>query len=266
MDPEQQYFTALILAADREADNPVAKAAGVLCKSLAPVDETPMIFRVLDALSSSEKVGDKLLCGPPRAIIDQESELGDYLASGKAAWIENQATPSLSAYESIKSLPQENPVLLTTSDHALLTSEVVDYFCNKAQESGCDVAIALAPYETVMAAYPQTARTGYRFKDGKYCSCNLFAFLTPKSRSVPTFWRRIEQQRKNPLLVISSLGWITVLRYLVGGLSLPEAVEKISGRLGCKVGVVVMPYPEAAIDVDSVQDWHLVQQIVAKRR
>lgn len=266
MDPEQRNFAAIILAADRETHNPVAEAAGVSCKSLAPIDETPMIFRVLDALSSSDKVADKLLCGPPRAIIDQESELGAYLASGKAAWIENLATPSLSAHESLKSLPLDKPVLLTTSDHALLTSEVVDYFCNKAQGSGCDVVLALAPYETVMSAYPQTARTGYRFKDGKYCSCNLFAFLTPKARAVATFWRRIEQQRKNPLRVISALGWLTVLRYLVGGLSLPETMEKISGQLGCRAGAVIMPYPEAAIDVDSVQDWHLVQQIVAKRR
>lgn len=265
MKTEQQLFTAIILAADREADNPVAEAAGVPCKSLAPVDETPMIFRVLDALSSSAKIRDKLLCGPPRAIIDQEPSLSDYLSSGKAAWIENQATPSLSAHESIKSLPQDNPILLTTSDHALLTSEVVDYFCEKALKSGCDVAIALARHETVMAAYPNTARTGYRFKDGTYCSCNLFAFLTPKARTVPAFWRRIEQQRKNPLLVMSALGWITVLRYLVGSLSLSETMEKISDRLNCIAGAVVLPYPEAAIDVDSVQDWHLAQGIASKR-
>jgi len=266
MTTEQQQFTAIILAADRETDNPVAEAADVLCKALAPVCKTPMIFRVLDALASSCKVSDKLLCGPPKSVIEQEPELDDYIASGKAAWIENQATPSLSAYEGIKSLPQESAILLTTSDHALLTSEITDYFCNRAQESGCDVVIALAPYETVTAAYPQTTRTGYRFKDGTYCSCNLFAFLTPEARTVPSFWRSIEQKRKNPLLVISALGWMTVLHYLVGGLSLDKAMEKISHRLGCRAGVVVMPFPEAAIDVDSVQDWHLVQKIVAERR
>lgn len=264
MKTEQQLFTAIILAADREADNPVAEAAGVLCKSLAPVDKAPMIFRVLDALSSSAKIEDKLLCGPPRAIIDQEPSLSDYLSSGKANWIKNQATPSLSAHESIHSLPKDNPVLLTTSDHALLTSEVVDYFCDKAQRSGCDVVIALARHETVMAAYPQTSRTGYRFRDGTFCSCNLFAFLTPKARTVPAFWRRIEQKRKNPLLVMSALGWGTVLRYLLGSLSLAEAMEKISDRLNCRAGAVVLPYPEAAIDVDSVQDWHLAQKVASK--
>lgn len=264
MDTEQQLFTAVILAADRESVNPVAEAAGVRCKSLAPVNGTPMIFRVLEALSSSCTVDNKLLCGPPKTIIDHEPELHDYITSGKVTWIENQATPSLSAFAAMKSLPQESAILLTTSDHALLTPGIVDYFCHNAQSSGCDVVVALARHETVMEAYPQTSRTAYRFKDDAYCSCNLFAFLTPRARAIPDFWRRIEQQRKNPLRVISLLGWITVLRYVMGNLTLSEAVARISDRLGCRAGIVVMPYPEAAVDVDSAADLHLVQKIAAQ--
>ena len=264
MDIEQQLFTAIILAADRETANPVAEAAGVRCKSLAPINGTPMILRVLEALSSSNKVENKLLCGPPGDILDQEPELNDYVTSGKATWMENQATPSLSAYEAMKSLPQDSAILLTTSDHALLTPKIVDYFCHEAQGSGCDLVVALTRYETVMAAYPETSRTAYRFKDGGYCSCNLFAFLTHRARVVPNSWRRVEEQRKSPLRVISALGWGTVLRYLMRSLTLAEAVDRISQRLGCKIGIVVIPYPEAAIDVDSAEDWHLVQQIAGE--
>jgi len=264
MDTDQQAFTAIVLAADRESANPVAKAAGVRCKSLAPINGTPMIFRVLKALSSSNKVKKTLFCGPPKNIIDQEPELNECIAAGKATWIANQATPSLSTHEAMKSLPQESAILVTTSDHALLSPKIVDYFCHEAQESGCDVVVALTRHETVMAAYPETSRTAYRFKDGSFCSCNLFAFLTPQARTVPSFWRQVEQQRKNPLRVISILGWSTVLLYLLRSLTLSEAVNRISRRLGCKVGIVVMPYPEAAVDVDSAEDLHLVQQIALK--
>jgi GTP:adenosylcobinamide-phosphate guanylyltransferase len=264
MDAELALFRAIILAADREQANPVAKAAGVRCKSLAPINGTPMIFRVLGALSTSEKVAGSLLCGPPRSIIDQEPELNEYVASGKAAWMENQATPSLSASEAIKSMPQGNAILITTSDHALLTPQIIDYFCRAAQNSGCDLVVALARQETVLHAYPQTSRTAYRFRDGRYCTCNLFAFLTSRARTVPSFWRRIEKQRKNPLRVISILGWFTVLRYIMGILPLSEAVDRISKLLGCKVGIVVVPYPDAAIDVDTAEDWHLVQEVAGK--
>jgi GTP:adenosylcobinamide-phosphate guanylyltransferase len=264
MDTELANFKAIVLAADREQVNPVAKIAGVRCKSLAPINGIPMIFRVLGALSASKKVVGSLLCGPPRSIIDQEPELRDYVASGKAAWMENQATPSLSASEAIKSMPQGDAILLTTSDHALLTPQIVDYFCRAAQNSGCDLVVALARHETVLHAYPKTSRTTYRFRDGRYCTCNLFAFLTSRARTVPSFWRRIEKQRKNPLRVISILGWLTVLRYIMGILPLSEAVVRISKLLGCKVGIVVVPYPDAAIDVDTAEDWHLVQEAAGK--
>ena len=264
MKTEDQLFTAVVLAADREADNPVAKAAGVRCKSLAPIGGTAMIFRVLEALSSSNRVKDRILCGPPKTIMDQEPELSGYVNSGKAGWMENLTTPSLSAQHVMQSVPEDIPVLLTTSDHALLSPRIVDYFCSEAQKSGCDVVAAVARQETVAGAYPQTRRTAYRFKDGAYCSCNLFAFLTRRARAAPSFWRRVEQQRKNPLLVINALGWITVMRYLIGSLSLADAVDQISHRLGFRAGIVVMPFPEAAIDVDTIGDWHFVEQIAAQ--
>jgi molybdopterin-guanine dinucleotide biosynthesis protein A len=261
MNTEQQFFTAVVLAADREEENPVARAAGVRCKSLAPINGTPMIFRVLEALSSSCRVQDRVLCGPPKIIMDQEPELNGLVTAGKVDWLENQATPSLSAYHAMTSLPEGTTLMLTTSDHALLSPRVIDYFCNAAQESGCDVVAGVAQHETVVAAYPETHRTAYRFKDGSYCSCNLFAFLTPQARQASNFWRRIEQQRKNPLRVINELGLMTVLRYLMGRLTFAEAVDRISQRLGFKAGLVTLPFPEAAIDVDSVSDWHFVEQI-----
>lgn len=263
MDIYQDKFTAVILAADREAGNPVAAAAGVSCKSLAPVNGTPMVLRVLQALSAADTINKKILCGPPRAIFDNEPELIEYITSGNAVWLENRGTPSLSALHAMQSIPSDTQVLLTTSDHALLSPRVVDHFCRAAQGSGCDVVAAVARHETVTAAYPETRRTAYRFKDGAYCSCNLFAFLTPRARQAPYFWRRVEQQRKNPLQVINALGGVTVLRYMLGKLTLNMAVDRISSRLGCKAGIVVMPFPEAAIDVDSVSDWQLVRQIAA---
>jgi GTP:adenosylcobinamide-phosphate guanylyltransferase len=263
MDNEQKLFTAVVLAADREGENPVATAAGVRCKSLVPVNGIPMVFRVLGALSSSVRVKNQVLCGPPKTIMEQEPELNTYVAAGKVDWLENRETPSLSAYHAMKSFPEETPVLLTTSDHALLSPGVVDYFCNAALESGCDVVAGVALHQNVTAAYPGTRRTAYRFKDGSYCSCNLFGFLTPRAREAANFWRRVEQKRKNPLRVVNELGWTTVLSYLMGRLTLTCAAERISQRLGFRAGFVTMPFPEAAIDVDSVSDWRFVERIAS---
>jgi hypothetical protein len=65
--------------------------------------------------------------------------------------------------------------------------------------------------------------------------------------------------------MIQKLGWVPVLRYLLGRLSLDNALDSISQRLGLKAGAVFMPFPDAAVDVDSVNDWELVKKIVAKK-
>ena len=259
-------FAAIVLAADRGSDDPVAKAAGVPCKSLAPVGGKPMVFRVLDALTASRMVTAYILCGPPKSIIDLEPDLATLAASGRVKWFENQATPSSSAFHVLQTLPDETPVLLTTADHALLSARIVDYFCSEAQATGCDVVAGVARHETVTAAYPQTRRTATRLEDGAYCGCNLFAFLTPRARLAADFWRQVENQRKNPLRVIRILGWNAVLRYLLGRLSLNEALDRISSRLGFKAGAVVLPYPEAAVDVDSISDLKLVENILSSRQ
>jgi len=254
-------FTAIVLAADREPDNSVAAAAGVPCKALAPVGGMPMVVRVLDALSEADSIGDQILCGPRRDIVDQNRELAARIASGRIRWIENKATPSSSARHAMSSLSAGTPVLLTTADHALLKPSMVDHFCSEAQRTGCDIVTALAKRNDVTAAYPKTRRTAYRLGGTDYCSCNLFAFLTPGGRNAADFWRRVENLRKNPLRVVTAFGWISVLRYLTGRLTLPEALSRASQAMGLRVNAVVMPYPEAAIDVDSVLDWHIAESI-----
>jgi hypothetical protein len=116
-----------------------------------------------------------------------------------------------------------------------------------------------------MAAYPQSKRTAIRLRDGAYCSCNLFGFLTPRARVVANLWRKVESQRKKALRLISVFGWKAVLHYLLRRPSLEEGLGRISQRLGLSAGAVVMPFPEAAVDVDTVSDWKLVESIVANR-
>ena len=165
----------------------------------------------------------------------------------------------------MEQIQESQPVLLTTADHALLTSRVVDHFCRQARTADVDLMIALAPHELVARAWPAVNRTRLRFSDRDYCSCNLFAFMTPRSRAITSFWRKVESQRKQPWRVIGILGWWPVCKYLLGRLSLQEALARISNRLDMKIGVVILPFPDAAVDVDSENDWRLVQQILAEK-
>jgi GTP:adenosylcobinamide-phosphate guanylyltransferase len=258
-------FTAIILAGKRPGNDPVAEAAGVACKSFAPIGGRAMVLRVLDALAASRQVGTQILCGPPQSIIAHEPELKSRIDKGQVKWLDSRATPSSSTYSVLQSLPQNIPVLVTTADHALLTSQIVDFFCDQARRSGCDLAIGLTSYKGVREAFPDTRRTAIKFNDDAYCGCNLFGFLNQRSHQAAAFWRQIEQERKKPLRMMRVLGWWTVLQYILGRFSLAQGLEKLSGKIHIRVRAVLLPFPQAAVDVDTADDWHFVQQLVEKQ-
>jgi CTP:molybdopterin cytidylyltransferase MocA len=262
--PADDAFTAVVLAADRTRSDPVALAAAVPCKALAPVGGRPMVLRVLDALRAARDVERCVLCGPDRQIVDLEPRLREQFDSAELRWVAPQATPSLSALSTLQSIPERTPVLLTTGDHALLSARVVDHFTREACATGCDVVAALARHADTMAAFPGMRRTRTRFQDGAVCGCNLYAFMTTRGRTAADVWRRVEHERKRPLKMLAELGWMTVLRYLTGRLTLENALQRVSRAMGLKVAAVMLPFPEAAVDVDTVEDWRMAQDIAAR--
>jgi GTP:adenosylcobinamide-phosphate guanylyltransferase len=259
-----QPFTAVVLAADRTPNDPVAQCAQVPCKALAPVGGRPMMFRVLDALAGSNRIDTCILCGPAADIVERTPLLQQRLTAPTLKWLSPRATPSTSVVAALASIPVGTPVLVTTADHALLKPEMVDHFCREALATGCDVVAALASFHQIIAKYPGMRRTRTRFRDGDFCGCNLFAFLTPKSHAAADFWRRVENDRKRPVKMLGALGWFVVLRYLLGRLYLEDALRSISRRMGLRVGVVIMPFPEAAVDVDSVGDLETARDIASR--
>jgi CTP:molybdopterin cytidylyltransferase MocA len=257
---------AIVLAGDRGPNDPVAIAAGVTAKCLTPIGGSPMVTRVVRALHDSGRIGRILLCGPAEATVQSSADLRGLTAEGGVGWVAPQATPCTSAAAALATLPSDAPVLVTTGDHALLAPAMVQEFLDQAIARGGDVAVALAPYGLVREAYPETRRTVLKFSDGRFCGCNLFAFLTPRGREMVNIWRQVENDRKNPIKVIGLVGWGAMARYALGVLSLAEGVRRISQQTGIAANVIALPFAEAAIDVDSVADLELVRSIVAKRQ
>jgi len=257
----EKKFTAVILAADRNPDDPVAAAAGVSCKCMAPVAGVPMLLRVMDALQESLEIDTCIVCGPDKAILEQHQVIASRLDAGLIEWVPHRASPSASAFHVLQNIPPNRRVLVTTADHALLRPDIVNHFCAEARSSGSDLSAALATHEIITTTYPGMRRTVTRLRDGAFCFCNLFAFCSPRARQAAEFYRRVEAQRKKPLRVVSALGWMTVLRFALGRLSLGDLLDRVSQRLQIRVGAVLMPYAEAAVDVDTVSDWHFAQSI-----
>lgn len=265
-EPVAAGFTAIVLAGDRGPDDPLLKDSGVGCKAMIEIDGEPMVLRVLGALSRSHQVAHRLLSGPASACVEKSPALSRMIAASEIDWLEPQPSPSSSAYAAMTRADDRYPTLITTADHPLLTPEIVDRFCAESRAHAADVTVGLCRYELIVADFPDIRKTVLKFRDGNYCGCNLFAFLTPASRRLADSWRQVESQRKNPLRVIRLLGWVAVLRYLSGTLSLQAALELLSRKLNLRIRAVELPFAEAAVDVDSIADRVLVQQRLAKNK
>ncbi len=258
-------ISALLLAGARNAQDPVAQIRGVSNKVLAKVSGKPMILRVLHSLESAATIQKMILCGPSSETVTQHSFLQSFIESKNVYWVSPGQGPSLSVEAVLDRCPEDLPLLITTADHALLTPEMIDYFVRQASQESVDVAVGLVAYPLVLSAYPGAKRTVLRFNGEGFCGCNLFMFFTPNARKLVTFWSQVEQERKHPLRLIRRLGVMALIRYLLGRLTLREALNHVGRRLDVQIKEVLLPFPEAAIDVDSPSDLELVEQILSQR-
>ena len=156
-------------------------------------------------------------------------------------------------------------LLLTTGDHPLLTPETLRAFWAAAEQGDHEVAVGLASYPAVQAAFPGSRRTAQRFSDGAYCGTNLFYFRGGRAGGVLTFWREVEALRKRPDKMLRTLGLGLAARYLAGRLSLTSALEALSERTGALCRAIPVDDPDAAVDVDSLEDLATVRARFAAR-
>ena len=71
--------------------------------------------------------------------------------------------------------------------------------------------------------------------------------------------------RKHPWRLFKGFGPLAMLRFLMGGATLGAALAAAGRRLGMTAAAVIMPFAEAAIDVDSPNHLDLVKSILRAR-
>ncbi len=251
---------ALILAGQRQGvADPLLAASGCEWKALLPLLGRPMIDYVLDGLEGASGLARPFyISGIDKDLIrnDQHSHNLEQSPSapGPAGSILAAAQAGL-----------DTPFMVTTCDHPLLTAEMVDTFLSKSRESGADFTIGLAVKEVIQPAYPHVRRTYFKFSDKQISGCNLFYIKNEKGLAAIRFWQQAQHDRKRPLRLARRLGFSLLWRYATGRLSLDGALEHASKSLGIHATYVLLPWAEAAIDVDKPSDLELVTEILEKR-
>lgn len=257
--PGAEAVNALVLAGARASGDALATAHGVESKALIDVCGAPMLSRVLVALDASKWLaGAPFVSGLDPDVLRQ--------ASGGQPCIEARAVaggPAASLLGAIEGgVPL--PLLVTTCDHALLTPDMVNHFVAEAIKGGADLTVGLATRETIQAQYPETRRTYIPFGGDPMSGCNLFFLASPQALKIIEFWKQAERDRKQPWRIAWRFGPLTALRLLIGRPPGERAFGLISRQLKARIGLVRMPFAEAAIDVDSMADLELVRTILSR--
>jgi molybdopterin-guanine dinucleotide biosynthesis protein A len=251
---------ALVLAGSRASGDPLCAAHQVETKALIPVGGEPMLTRVLRALSQSGQLRQApFVSGLSETSFNQAR-------SGMPAILTASVTggPASSVLGVLES-SAPSPLLVTTCDHALLTPEMIQYFVREAIQSGDDLSIGFASKTTIQGRYPETRRTYLPFGGEPMSGCNLFFIASAEALKVIQFWKQAEQDRKKPWRIALRFGPLTALRLLLGRPAAAQAFAILSKRLGARIAPIMMPFAEAAIDIDTPADLALVETILAAR-
>ena len=256
---------ALVLAGRRGAADPVAEHAGESHKCMVPVAGQTMLLRVLRALRAARSVAAISICLDDPDVLRGDPALMAEIADGDVAMAAAGPSPAQSVGLALADPSQAFPVLVTTADSALLTADLVDRFCGDAAAGAASLAAGFAPKTILQAAYPEAKRTYIEFRDDGYSGCNLFYLRDRSALAVVRFWSDLERHRKKPLRLIRAIGLVPLLRFLVKRPDLAGGMRILSDVVGVRIGAVVLPVAEAAMDVDKPEDLAIAEEILQRR-
>ena len=255
-------WRAVVLAASRGPDDPLARHYGVDNKCLLKIAGKPMLARVVETLVSYGRFADICVVMEDKAVMTKA--LGKTLAQ-KVNFLPSDKSAPASLRRALDSMAAPGPVLVTTADHVLLDHVMLDYFIEHSGKTNYDLTVGVARDETILQACPDASRTFLKFGRDKVSGCNLFAFKSDEARRALDVWQHVEQNRKKPVKLVKAFGLAPLIAYLTGTLTLEKAFRLASRRIRARVRPVVMPFANAAIDVDKPRDKELAEKILSAR-
>ena len=223
-----------------------------------------MLVRVVRALRGTPHFGPIHVSIDAPERLAAVPELAALLESAALLPHESADSPSRSVLQVLRERADQ-PFLVTTADHALLTPEILDFVVTAAARSEADLLVGFVARSVVQARYPESPRTYFRFRGEAWTGANLFVFRTAQSRRAADFWVRAERHRKRPWRLVTAIGPGLLAGYWLGRLDLAAALQRASQRIGTRVEALSLPFAEAAIDVDREADLILAEAILAQR-
>lgn len=262
-----QKMTVLVLAASRKGtEDEVAQLQGVIHKCMVQIDGVVMLERVVQAIASSDHVDRIFVSIESEDILRQTPGLTNMLADETIQFLPSSDNLFSSIQQAADAIESPYPMLISTGDNALHTTEYIDHFCTQFHACQGDGFAGFTPAQTILDAYPDGKRAFHELKDGGWSSCNLYGLKNDKALTAAKAFETGGQFGKKPRRLLKATGLSFVVKYKFKLASLNGLADHLSRRWGLKLTPVMMPFADAPIDVDNVGDFHRTEEILRKRR
>ena len=129
---EIKKATALILAASRLGPQDiVAQSQNVSHKCLITLDGMIMLERVVREIKEAKNIGRIFVSIENEELLDSVPALKEMREKGEIQFVQSRKNLFLSVMGAAEDIDSPFPLIITTADNALHTTEMVDHFCKE---------------------------------------------------------------------------------------------------------------------------------------
>ncbi len=263
--PTIRDITVLILAGQRDGvSNPLAVAANVSHKCLVPAGGRPLIAHVLKTLIASPVVGH-IMISIDRDVFEGIAEVDQLKAQNRLTIVK----PALGIAESVEAAAAVSPswpMLITTGDNILLTTDAVERMAQAFANPEVDASVGLTTKTAVQREHERGQRRFYELADEGYANCNLYALSSPKVMAATELFREGGQFAKKRKRMIRAFGVWNVMLFLLKIGDIHKMFERVSRRVGVAIKPVIFEDGALAIDVDDENTYEVAEGILIARQ
>jgi hypothetical protein len=161
--------------------------------------------------------------------------------------------------------PDADLILMVSSDIPALTTEMVDWSIEAAEETEDDLYYNLITREVMEARFPGSNRSYIKFKDAEICGGDMNLARASVASGNDELWERLISSRKNPFKQAALFGYSTLFMLLTRRLSIHDAAPRVSKQIGIRGRAIICPYAEIAMDVDKPHQFEILRNELEKQ-
>jgi len=250
-----------VVTAGGRLEGALAEATGQSVKALVALHEgTPMLWRVLEALSGSGVVGDTVVVGPDAlkphvgaACLIPEGNNGienlvrglEYIGSntGSAPPAPDNGGANVGGF-----------ALFAASDLPYLCAESVRWLVENAPEDA-DIVFPITDRQRYEARFPGTPGAWTKLRDGELTGGSVFLMRPAAVQRNRGLIEKVFNARKSQWQMAQLLGLSFALKFATGGLTVAAAEARATALTGCRCRALPDAHPHLACDLDTHEEW-----------